>query len=201
MPRPSWLPPPVVPGAADAIQSPPVTEPLVRFVPGSAADRQSGNAGANALRSWPLMPDTQPHSQPDVTAQQPWNLRNARRLSPAFARIPSLVGGGVDWLALLQSLFDELLYHIDDKINAIVQPFSVGAAATVIRPDESRRYFFIMNTHAAQGLFIGFGFAPTAATGVPLAAGIAYEPLKVPQNEIQLLGTGAATTGVIVYAN
>lgn len=188
MPRPSWLAPPVR-SAGDPLAA--------------ARSRISGNAADDALFPWPLMPENQPQSQPDISSQQPWNLRNARRLSPAFARIPLASGGvGVDWLALAEMLYNELLQHIDDKVSIVQVPFNIGAAPVVIRPAEPRRYFFILNTSAANNLFLAFDAAPTGAVNdFVIPAGGAFEPLKVPQNEIQILGAGANTRGMILYAN
>lgn len=193
----SWLAPKVTPGASDAVSAP---VPLVND-PGASVN-VSGNAGARALYPWPLMPRNQPVSQSDITAQQAWNLRRFRNISPAFANIPQLVGGGVDWLALIQAIYDEMLKHIDDKVNIVMQPFNIGAVAVSIRPEESRRYLFIVNNSAANNLFIGFGQPPTGAvTDFFIPAGGFYEPLKVPQNEIFFLGAGANTRGQILYAN
>lgn len=197
MPRVSWLAPRVTPGASDAVLLP----QIVQNAPGSAR-AVSGNAAAQALYPWPLMPPDVPYSQPDITAQQPWNLRPWRNLSPAFARIPALVGGGVDWLSLLQSLYNEMLQHIDDKVYIVSQPFNITNLAVSARPEEPRRYLFILNTSAANNLFVGFGAPPTGAvTDFVIPAGSFYEPLKVPQNEIFLLGAGANTRGQLLYAN
>ena len=213
MPRPSWLAPPVRAGAADVVRHPALVDqdgnPLpwypapLQNLPGTSI-QVSGNSARQALYPWPLMPEHQPWTQPDITAQQPHNLRRARNLSPAFARgIPQLIGGGIDWLALLQSLYDEALRHIDDKVNMVQQPFTVGIVPVTVRPSEERRYFFILNqSAAAQNLFVGFDSAPTgAATDFVIPAGSFFEPLKVPQNEIIFLGSAAGTVGTILYAN
>jgi hypothetical protein len=201
MSRPRWLAPAVKPGASDVIRSLPGQYPL-QNTPGQSV-AISGNSARQALFPWALMPENQPWTQPDITAQQPYNLRRARSLSPAFARgIPLTVGGGIDWLALLQALYDEALAHIDDKVNVVQQPFNIGAAPVSARPEESRRYLFILNTSAANNLFIGFGAAPTGAvTDFFIPAGGFYEPTKIPQNEIFLLGAGANTRGQLLYAN
>lgn len=205
--RVSWLAPPVKPGATGGQPGrivAPAHPPYVVNDPGAAFD-DSGNAARQALYPWPLMPENQPQSQPDITSQQPYNLRNFRRLSPAFARLPIVQtpgGVGVDWLSLLMSLYDEALAHIDDKVNIVQQPFNLGAVATVVRPEESRRYLLIQNNSAANALFIGFGAAPSgAATDFQILAGQTVEFLKIPQNEIYFLGAGANTRGQILYAN
>jgi hypothetical protein len=83
---------------------------------------------------------------------------------------------------------------------------SVGLASTRVLlapPPNTRRVFlFIVNTHAVQILFVNFGQDSTALQ-IPINPGngaIGFDSL-VPQNDIYLIANGAATTGVVSYAN
>jgi hypothetical protein len=147
---------------------------------------------------FPLENPAGPHY--DIDKQQPPELRNARA-TRTFSRYIDQASGAFDWVAAFDAFATELFRHIDHRVFFATQTFSIGAAPVVARPEEDRRYLFINNTHNAQNVFVGFGYAPSAVTGLRLLAGGFFEPLWVPQNEIQLLGSGAATTGIIVYAN
>lgn len=202
MSRVSWLAPPVKPGASDAIVMP-SSAPIVRNRPGASMAR-SGNAARNALYPYPLMPTDQPWSEPDITAQQPHNLRRPRTSLPMFARIPTIQTPGgpvIDWLSLLQALYDELLYHVDHKANFVQQPLTITTVATTVRPEEPRRYLLIQNNDTADNLLIGFGQGPTTVNGVLLLPGQFYEPITIPQNEIILAAATNTVNGTLVYAN
>lgn len=89
------------------------------------------------------------------------------------------------------------------KPGSLIQiPFTVGAAAQMLIPkQEGRSYLFVLNTSGVNRLFLGFGFAPTVVTGVPLEINLGfYEPNVVPNQEIWALGAGAGTTGILIYA-
>lgn len=121
-----------------------------------------------------------------------------------FARIPVIQtqqGPVVDWLAMLQALYDELLYHVDHKAMFVQQPLTITTVPTTVRPEEPRRYLLIQNNDTADNLLIGFGQGPTTVNGVLLLPGQFYEPLTIPQNEIILAAATNTVNGTLVYAN
>lgn len=90
--------------------------------------------------------------------------------------------------------------------NPLNIPLSIGLASTRVLlapPPNTRRVFlFIVNTHAVQILFLQFGQDATALQ-IPINPGngaIGFDAF-VPQSDIYLIANGAATTGVLSYAN
>lgn len=75
-------------------------------------------------------------------------------------------------------------------------------AAVLRRPATERIFLLIENTHAANDLYVAFGQQPSADVGITIPAG---EPLlldvAVPQNDIYMVGSGAATTWKMTYCN
>jgi len=85
-------------------------------------------------------------------------------------------------------------------------PLSIGAASVSVLaappPDARRTFLFIVNTHATLILYVSFGNTATLLS-VPINPGngaIGFDAF-VPQNEIFLIGNGAAVTGTLSYAN
>lgn len=83
-------------------------------------------------------------------------------------------------------------------------PLNVGLAeqTVLMRATRKRVYLFMINTHATQRLFVTYGTTATALLGVPLEADLGFfeHLFTVPQNDIHVIANGAATTGVLVYA-
>lgn len=82
---------------------------------------------------------------------------------------------------------------------------SVGTASQLVlrQPTTRRIFLFIVNTHALQTLYVTFGRDANATLGIPIApnnGSIGFDQV-VPQDDIFLIGSGAATTGVLVYSN
>lgn len=101
--------------------------------------------------------------------------------------------------------FDILIRAQYKQGSLITVPFSVGAIAPaplqLLPKQENRNYLFILNTSAANRLFIGFGYAPNANTGIIIELNLGfYEPNVVPNQEIWALGAGAGTTGILIYS-
>ncbi len=68
--------------------------------------------------------------------------------------------------------------------------------------DETRTYFMFVNTSAANVIWLGFDFAPAAGNGLPIGINNgSYEPLIIPSNQIFAIAGGAATPGIVIYAN
>lgn len=160
------------------------------FQDGVPLSTDYGPQGAPGAHNWPTQP---PHNVPiDLPARL-----SRGRTRAALLRYVDPTTGAIDWLAL----FDELLAHIDHRVFFNTQVLLVGVANQVIRPEENRRYLFIQNTDGANNLFVGFGFEPSAINCVLIGPGGFYEPLWVPQNDIQMLGSAAGTNGTLIYAN
>jgi hypothetical protein len=84
-----------------------------------------------------------------------------------------------------------------------IKPFTVGVTPIEVLPqDDQRTYLLIVNTSAANRMFIGFDNSPVSSTGLPLEINLGgYEPDVVPTNAIYAFGAGAGTTGICIYAN
>ncbi len=159
--------------------------------------RTPGFANLDALRPEtgrsPLHQTRQYNPGEGVTTQAPrqdlkFNLDSLR----PFQQVPQ---------GLLQYIADTMRYCDFGHI-----PFSVGTVASdapvLTKPSNKRTFLLIQNTHATQDLFIGFGIKPSSAIGVKIAAGGSLLlDAVVAQNDVYLAGSGAATTGLLTYAN
>lgn len=87
-------------------------------------------------------------------------------------------------------------------VNFLQQSFTVTNAAVLqVRPQEKRGYLLIQN-NSNDPFFVGFGFNPTAATGVQLIGSAVYEPFSPPGNAINIIGSVVtAQVGVIIWAD
>lgn len=159
-------------------------------------------------------------------ADQP--TRISRPVPPAFdlraRRIPAGVGGpgqvysgsnlqppiDAEQQAALDAILTELteqqiqrlLKAIERRGHLIMKPIVVGTAAINLLPQQSgRTYLLIINTSGVNNLFLGLDVMPQTTFGIPIAINFGFwEPLVVPDNEINVVGAGAGTTGVCVYA-
>lgn len=66
-------------------------------------------------------------------------------------------------------------------------------------PAGPRSYFLLQNLNAAFDIFVGFGIQPTTTRGLKIAAGEAYEPYMIPQNDVWIVGTGVGVA-TLIYA-
>lgn len=69
--------------------------------------------------------------------------------------------------------------------------------------DSDRVYFFLVNTHPLQQMFLTFQIASTVTLGIPILNNFGFIEFNnvVPQDDVHLIANGAATTGVLVFAN
>ena len=99
-----------------------------------------------------------------------------------------------------QAILDHSRYGFFNNI-----PLSLGVQSTLIlrAPTTTRIFFFIVNTHATQNMFVRFGGDADAVIGVPILANFGFMGFDtvVPQDDIYAVGSGAATTGVVLYSN
>jgi hypothetical protein len=97
---------------------------------------------------------------------------------------------------------DELKYCNFNNVQ-----LSVGAASARVllapRVLTRRTYLFLVNSHATQTFFVAFGQDSTTTLGVPVQPNFGFLEYNsvVPQDDIYLIASGAATTGMLVYSN
>lgn len=100
-----------------------------------------------------------------------------------------------------RSQIDALIAAVWGRCKFFTAPINVGTAPVLLRPNESRFYVFLLNTDAVNNLIVSFGRAPSSVTdGVRLFPNAFYEPLKIPQNEIWVLGSAAGVTGTLIVS-
>lgn len=85
------------------------------------------------------------------------------------------------------------------------QALNIGIASQLVlrAPATRRTFLLIVNTHATQTMFLRFGAASDAIIGLPIQPLFGFFGLDtvVAQDDIHLVGNGAATTGVLIYSN
>jgi hypothetical protein len=84
--------------------------------------------------------------------------------------------------------------------------FTIGTtpsqAPVLDRPQNKRIFLMIQNTDPVNKLFVGFGTQPSSTVGMQIAAGGSILlDIRVPQNEIYVLGSAAGVTGTLTYCN
>src|SRR5574340_399781 len=84
-------------------------------------------------------------------------------------------------------------------------PINIGVASVLIlpRPPTQRLFLFIINTSPVNQIIVNFGNQATPLLGIPVAANLGFVGFDsvVPQNDIYVIGSGAGTTGTLIYAN
>lgn len=84
-------------------------------------------------------------------------------------------------------------------------PINVGVASVLIlpKPSTQRLFLFISNTSPVNQLIVNFGNQASPLLGITLAANLGFVGFDavVPQNDVYIIGSGAATTGTLIYAN
>lgn len=80
-------------------------------------------------------------------------------------------------------------------------PIAVTNVPQLVLPSEFRSYFLLQNLSLAVDIWVGFGVVPdpTNNRGVRVIKEQAYEPIRIPQNEVWVVASAAAN-GTIVYA-
>jgi hypothetical protein len=79
-------------------------------------------------------------------------------------------------------------------------PFNYGLVPVKILDADLRTHFMIQNYDLAFDIWLGNGIVPlVGSTGVRVKSELAFEPLRVPQNEVWVVGTGAGK-GEIIYS-
>ena len=77
--------------------------------------------------------------------------------------------------------------------------FKATATPQKIQDMTYRKFFLIQNNSGIGTLFVGFGWEPNAGNGLTLPAGVGYEPLAYPVNEIWVSTDGPDVDGLMIY--
>lgn len=84
-------------------------------------------------------------------------------------------------------------------------PINIGVASVLIlpKPSTQRLFLFIINTSPVNQIIVNFGNQASAILGIPIAAALGFIGFDavVPQNDVYIIGSGAGTTGTLIYAN
>lgn len=129
-----------------------------------------------------------------------------RRLDPGDLRPPPAgtgartirrLGPNADMPDWYQQVITALLGKVDVYPVTFTQSQN---AAQLWLPSQDRTYLIIQNKDAANKLYVGIGYVPTAGSGFVITAGGFYEPFRVPQQEIWLLADVAPVSGLILVA-
>ncbi len=112
-------------------------------------------------------------------------------LAPDFSKIKPDPGLGVT-NAPIPSNMDDGLYGRANFVHVNINMATTDPLR--IRQAERRAYLLIQNQSLAN-MWIGFDKVPSVNDGIMLVPGGAYEPLKVPQGEIWVIGSAAPCFG------
>lgn len=98
--------------------------------------------------------------------------------------------------------------EIRDRINRRQVDFSqvsleYDTEPFLYLPAGPRTYFLLQNLDAAFSIFVGFGTLPDQSVprGLKIAAGQAFEPYMIPQNDVWICGTGVGSATLIYAAD
>ncbi len=84
---------------------------------------------------------------------------------------------------------------------------SIGAVDVMVLtqpPGTAKRtYLFIVNSHPTQYLYVAFQVSATLTLGLPIQPNFGFVEYNVvvPQDDVHIIANGAATTGVVIFAN
>jgi hypothetical protein len=78
-------------------------------------------------------------------------------------------------------------------------PFDYSLVPVLIQVAQFRTSFMMQNLSLVDDLWLGLGIVPDPvnSVGIRIAKELAYEPLKVPQNDIWIIGTGVGKAVLI----
>lgn len=133
--------------------------------------------------------------------EQPSDWKPRARPIPSFGLDPYEAADGIDPAnAALGKYLQALLDAVHGKTVTTPIYGTVGTeAALIVQGNGNRSWLFIQNLDAANVLYVGVGYSPTEATGLRLGSqGIAFEPAKVPIEDIYLLGSAGDTDFLVI---
>jgi hypothetical protein len=135
---------------------------------------------------------------------QGFQQERARRLTPDFASFPDREthGRALSTYRGNDNTPEGREARVSNRQAEFLQ-FAIPYDATpfLYLPAGPRIYFLLQNLDAALDMYVGFGVVPsaTAPTGLRIAAGQAYEPYMIPQNDVWIVGTGVGDA-TLIYA-
>ena len=80
-------------------------------------------------------------------------------------------------------------------------PFIVGTSVIRLQGFLLRKFLVFQNIDAAGTIYVGFGWQPSPSNALTLAPGVGYEPYSYPVNEIYVLGSLGAVSGLLIYGS
>jgi len=89
------------------------------------------------------------------------------------------------------------------QVNFILLTINYTTTPVNVLPAAGRTYFLLQNLDAAFNLFVNFGQQANqaASVGLRIAAGQAYEPYRVPQDDIWIAGSGSGLCTLLYATN
>jgi hypothetical protein len=104
------------------------------------------------------------------------------------------------WLPKKQPGVDEQIARQQNKF--ITLSFDYTLVPLLLLPADFRSYLLIQNLSLANDLWIGFDTQPDPANsrGIRIAKELAFEPGRIPQNAIWVMGSPAVGKGTILYS-
>lgn len=121
---------------------------------------------------------------------------------------PRAPGRAPSYGVAVRGNFSQFQFELLNATNGQVEFIPIVGTVTtttpiLARPRENRTYCIIQNVSAAASLIVSFGYQPSSSpvTGLVLAPnGGSYEPFKIPQGDIWLLGSGG-TASFVMYVS
>jgi hypothetical protein len=110
---------------------------------------------------------------------------------------PGSIPRGAEALLRMFSIFDRMRYANFTQI-----PLALTTVDQIVlpRPTQIRVYLTILNTDAANTIFVNFGTAATPLS-IPFAPANGFEWLFViPQDDIHMVASAAPTVGTLIFA-
>ncbi len=146
--------------------------------------------------------------------QLPPDLLQSQTTPPVYVPAPAGSNDPMTVLNLTMQQILALLQVAHQPINVIenmrygyatTQPFTVGSTSDLVILEKSvsiRTLLIIQNTHATQDMFVSFGTTAASSIGLKLVAGgnLLLDTF-IPQDDIHVIGSGAGTTGSLIYSN
>ena len=124
----------------------------------------------------------------------PLDDNGALALNPPIGRPPN----GRDYAALASPGAGSVALSANQSFWQSVI-FTVGTTPLKIQDSLARKFLLIQNNSAANTIYVGFGWQPTALNSLVLQAGFGYEPFAYPVNEIWVTGSAAGSVGVMIF--
>lgn len=136
----------------------------------------------------------------------------------SISHLTSLIANaGVPELEFSDPVLPAATQNTEDRPSFVVEPMRYGSFSNVSlnvgladqlvlnipSGDSMRTFLMIVNSHPTQNMFLTFQVAATALMGIPILFNFGFIILDTvcPQDDVHLIANGAATTGMLLYAN